>query len=140
MHLMESRFFSTTTPTTSPEASWNYFEARDKVFCVFKKTNYCFRECTYFPAVKTSLASWCDGTHRIDEKACLMQDNVECVFVPLNFMDFDSDGKCGPTTKSLIAANGTSLQTPIYSNMFSSPPFAIPQALSCQILSAKKSN
>jgi len=31
------------------------------IFYVFKMTNYCFRECVYFPAVKTPLASWCDG-------------------------------------------------------------------------------
>ena len=54
------------------QASWNYFEARDEVFYVFKTTNYCFRECVYFPAVKTPLASWCDGIHRIDEKARLV--------------------------------------------------------------------
>ena len=40
----------------------------------------------------------------IDEKASLVKDNVECVFrsAPLNFMDFDSDGKCTHTTKSLM--------------------------------------
>ena len=65
MHLLDSGFFSLWHQQHNL-ASWNYFLASNEVFCVFKKTSYCFREYTYFSPVKTPLASWCDGTHTID--------------------------------------------------------------------------
>ena len=75
MHLLESGFFLQRRQQHN-QASWNYFEARDEVFYVFKTTNFCFRERVYFPAVKTPLVSWCDGIHRIDEKARLVSFRI----------------------------------------------------------------